>query len=133
MTVGLQLVLVEVGPKVAGVGTFVQTWGASLAEVDGKDVAAAGEGTWRRQEDAVIQSAETGASVVGDAKGAVVVEDEGGDEQLQGKAELVLVEAQQEVHHLALEMWQAFVLKSLNPQFCLIRGLERGHMQVAAA
>jgi hypothetical protein len=76
--------LVEIGPKVAGVGTSVQTWGASLAEVDGKDVAAAGEGTWRRQEDAVIQSVGTGACVVGNAKGAVAVEDEGEweDEQM---------------------------------------------------
>ena len=74
--------LVEVGPKVAGVDTSVQTWEASLAEVDGKDVAVAGEGTWRRQEDAVNQSAGTGACVVGNAKETVVVEDEGEDEQL---------------------------------------------------
>ena len=70
--------MVEAGPKVAGVGTSVQ---ASPAEVDGN---AAGEGTWRRKEDVVIQSAGTGAGVVGNAKGAVAVEDEGGweDEQL---------------------------------------------------
>ena len=81
--VGLQLALVEVGQKVEGVGTSV-TSGASMAEVDGIDVAAAGEGTWRKQEDAVIQSAGTGACVAGNAKGAVAVEDERGweDEQL---------------------------------------------------
>jgi hypothetical protein len=71
----LQLTLVEVALKVARVDTSVQTWGASLAEVD---VAAAGEGTWRRQEDAVIQSAGTEACVVGNAKEAVATVDEGG-------------------------------------------------------
>ena len=131
--VGLQLPVVEVGPKVAVVGTFVQTWEASLVVEDVGAVA--GEGTWRRQEDAVIQSAGTGACVVGNAKGAVAVEDEGEweDEQLKGESEIVVVEVQLEVHRLALEKWQAFVLKSLNPQFCLIIGLERGHMQAAVA
>lgn len=74
---GLQLTLVEVRLMVEGVGTSVKTWVASLVEVDGKDVGAAGEGTWRRQEDAVIHSAGTGACVMGNGKGAVaVVEDE---------------------------------------------------------
>ena len=59
-----------------GVGTSVQRGGSSLAEVDVKDVAAAGEGTWRVEEDAVIQTAGTGAYVLGNAKLAVV-EDEG--------------------------------------------------------
>jgi hypothetical protein len=64
--------------NVEKVGTSVQTWGVSLAELGGKDVAAAGEGTWRRKEDAVIQSAGTGACVLDSAKGAasVAVEDE---------------------------------------------------------
>jgi hypothetical protein len=71
--------------------------------------------------------------VLGNGKGAVEDEREWEDEPLQGKSELVMVEAQQEVHRLVLEMWQAFALISLNPQFCLTRVLERGHMQVEAA
>ena len=68
---------------------------------------------------------------MGNAKGAVAVE-EGAwpllDEQLQ---ELVLVEAQ--VHRLVLEMWQAFFLEWRNLQFCLIKGIERARRQVVAA
>lgn len=67
--VGLQLVLIEVEPEVAGVGTSAQALGTLLAEVDGKDV---GEGTWRMQEDAAIQLAGTEAGVVGN----VAVEEE---------------------------------------------------------
>ena len=47
--------LVEVGPKAEGVGTSVQIRVASLAEIDGKDVAVVGVGTWWGQEDGVIQ------------------------------------------------------------------------------
>ena len=54
--VRLQLELDKVGAKVKAIGTSVWTWQASLAEVDGKDVAA-WEGAWRKQEEAVIQSA----------------------------------------------------------------------------
>ena len=45
----------------------------------------------------------------------------------------MLVGALQEALRLELEMWQAFALKSLNPQFCSIRGLGRERRQVAAA
>jgi hypothetical protein len=74
--------LAELEPGVAGLGTSAQTLAALLAEVGGKDVAAAGEGTWRKQEDAAVQSAGTGACVVGNAKMTVVVEDGGVDGQL---------------------------------------------------
>jgi hypothetical protein len=67
--------LTEVEPEVAEVGTSVQTLGASLGEVDEKDVAAAEEGTWQGQEHAAMQSAGTEACVVGNVKGAVAVED----------------------------------------------------------
>ena len=68
--------MVELEPEVAEVGTCVQTLEALLEVVDGKDVAA-GEETWQTQEDAVIQLAGMGACVVGNAKVAVVVENEG--------------------------------------------------------
>lgn len=78
----LRLVLAELELEVAGLGTSAQTLGALLAEVGGKDVAAAGEGTWRKQEDAAVQSAGTGACVMGNAKVAVAVEDGGVHGQL---------------------------------------------------
>ena len=61
---------VEVESEVAG-GTSVQRWEASLAEVDGKDVAA-GERTWRRQGvNVAIQSVGMGACVADNAREAV--------------------------------------------------------------
>jgi hypothetical protein len=77
-----------------------------LEAVDGKDVAA-GEGTWRMQEDAVCQSAGAGACVVGNAKVAVVVENERGwvDERLEEGLELVLVgELREQQEALRLEL-----------------------------
>ena len=68
-------------PKVERVDIYRQR-GPSLAKVDGKDVAAAGVGTWRRQEDAVIQSVGTEACVLGNAKGVVVEDERWEDEKL---------------------------------------------------
>ena len=74
--------LAEVESEVAGGGTSVQTWEASLAEVDGKD-AAADERTWRRQgANVAIQSVGMGACVTGNAREAVGYEWEQVAEQL---------------------------------------------------
>lgn len=73
--------LAELEPEVARLGTSAQTR-ALLAEVGGKYVAGAGEGTWQKQEDGAVQSAGRGACVVDNAKVAVAVEIEDGEVEM---------------------------------------------------